>query len=109
MLITFVLCVLLFMERFTGEIPHAIFGMILTVLLGIHTWRQMPKMKYKNRHIRLVDRILLISLAILLITGILVHPLHDILLIRLLHKLSAVIFVPGLMIHIVQHAKKARY
>ena len=52
MLITIVLCVLLFIERFTGEIPHAIFGFILTILPGIHTWQQMTKMKYKNKYTR---------------------------------------------------------
>ena len=107
MLITIVLCVLLFIERFTGEIPHAIFGFILTILLGIHTWQQLTKMKYKNKYTRLVDWVLLISLAILLVTGILAHPMHSILVIKILHKFSAVIFVLGLIVHILQHVKKA--
>lgn len=106
MLITLALCILLFAEHWTGQILHAAFGLILAVLVGIHTWRQIKKMKYQNTAIRLVDWILLIALTSLLITGILAHPMHNILIIKILHKFSAAIFVLGLIVHMVQHAQK---
>lgn len=95
-----------FAEHWTGQILHAAFGLILAVLVGIHTWRQIKKMKYQNTAIRLVDWILLIALTSLLITGILAHPMHSILIIKILHKFSAAIFVLGLIVHMVQHAQK---
>ena len=47
--------------------------------------------------------LLLGTLAVLMITGILLHPLHGVLIVLILHKLSAVLFVFGLIAHVVQH------
>lgn len=63
----------------------------------------MKTMKYRVRSLQLVDALLLGTLAVLMITGILLHPLHGVLIVLILHKLSAVLFVLGLITHVVQH------
>lgn len=109
--ITLALCVLLFMERLTGEIFHAVLGVILIVLAAIHLHKQSVKWKHRTISIQAVDWLLMAALAILFVTGILLHPLHGVLLIKILHKLSAVLFVLGVVVHTVQHrsVKKKAY
>lgn len=104
-IITLVLCILLFLQRLTGGVWHAVFGILLIVIAAVHLYRQNPKLKYRARSIQIIDRILIALLAILLITGILLHPLHQVLVLKILHKLSAVLFVFGVIVHIIQHKR----
>ncbi|MGN0154695.1 MAG: hypothetical protein ACI4A3_09600 [Lachnospiraceae bacterium] len=101
--ITLVLCILLFGKRLTGDIWHAVLGMVFMILIAVHVGRHIVKMKYNKRFIRLVDWILMASTVILLLTGILLHPMQGVLLIKILHKISAVLFVLGIILHMVQH------
>lgn len=103
--ITLVLCVLLFLQRLTGEVWHAIFGILLIVVSAVHLFRQNAKLKHRTRAIQIIDRMLMALLAILLLTGILLHPLHGALALKIIHKLSAVLFVLGIIAHMVQHKK----
>ena len=103
--VTLLLCVLLFLEHFTGEIWHVVFGVLLVVLMVDHLWSQMPKVRYQKKTVRVVDEILLGALGVLLVTGMLLHPLQGMLCIKLLHKLAAIVFVLGTIGHIVQHRK----
>lgn len=105
-LISLVLCVLLFLQRLTGEIWHAAAGMLLAVMVLVHIWRQMGKVKYMKPSVRVVDYILMAALAVLILTGILLHPLHGALAVKLLHKLSAVFFVLGMIGHLIQNGKE---
>lgn len=105
MLSILALCVLLFAEHFTGQIFHAVLGLILTVIVGIHTRRHIVQMKYRTKAIHLIDQGLILVLVILLLTGILAHPMHDLLAIKILHKLCAVILVLGIITHILQHLR----
>ena len=59
----------------------------------------------RQRFIRLVNGLLMGTLAVLIVSGILLHPLHDVLAVKILHELSAVLFILGVILHIVQHAK----
>lgn len=102
-LVTVVLCVLLFVQRLTGEIWHAVFGVVLTVMIAAHVYLQRGKMKYKKLSVRLLDYVLFAALFILLLTGILAHPLQGVLAVKILHKLAALIFVLGLIGHALQH------
>ena len=102
-LVIVVLCVLLFAKRFTGEIWHAVFGVVLTAMAVAHVYLQIGKMKYKKSSVRLLDYMLLAALSVLLLTGILAHPLHGVPAVKILHKLAALIFVPGLFGHALQH------
>lgn len=108
MIMTLVLCVLLFAQRLTGGILHAVFGVLLAVIMGIHMWRQSGKMKYRKTAVCAVDWILAAAIAVVILTGILLHPLQNILAIKIIHKLSAVVFVLGGSVHMVQHIKPKR-
>lgn len=101
--LTLVICVLLFAERLTGEICHAILGVLLIVVVGGHICTQMVKMRYQKTSVRVVDQVLIAALLILFATGILMHPLQGILILKILHKLSAVVFVLAIIGHVIQH------
>lgn len=100
------LCVLLFLERLTGGIWHAVLGILLLIVATVHLCRQNAKLKHRTRSIQVIDWALIALLAILFLTGLLLHPLHDILALKIIHKLSAVLFVLGVIAHIVQHKKQ---
>lgn len=108
MAVTLILCVLLFCQRLTGEILHAVFGVALAIIIGVHTWKQKEKMKYKKNAVYTVDCVLLIALAVLIVSGVLAHPLHEVLAVKIIHKLAAVVFVLGIIGHGVQHAKSRK-
>lgn len=100
-----VLCLLLFLQRLTGEIWHGILGLLFTVIILVHLCMQSRKLKYKTFSIRCVDYMLMVSFAVVVLTGVLLHPLHGVLIINMLHKLSAVFCVLGVIVHVVQHRK----
>lgn len=101
--ITLVLCIVLFGKRMTGDIWHAVLGMVLMILIAVHVGRHIVKLKYKKRIIRLVDWILMASTVVLLLTGVLLHTMQGVLLIIILHKVSAALFLLGIILHMVQH------
>lgn len=103
MAVAVVLCVLLFAVRLTGPIWHAVIGVLLTVTVVGHLCKQMAKMKYRNPAIRVVDQILLAATIVMFVTGLLSHPMQGMLVIKLLHKLSAIVFILGTIAHVVQH------
>ena len=37
------------------------------------------------------------------VTGMLLHPMQGVFIIKLLHKLSAIVFILGTVAHVVQH------
>lgn len=100
-----VLCVLLFLQRLTGGIWHAVLGILLTVIVVVHLCRQNRRMKHGPPSVRVVDWALIALLAVLFVSGMLLHPLRDALALKIIHKLSAVLFVAGILVHIVQHRK----
>lgn len=105
MLITLLLCILLFAERLTGDRLHAVLGLLLVIFMAVHMCRQMKKMKYKKAQIKVVDWALMVSLTVLLVTGILLHPMHGAPALKIIHKLAAVLLVLGIIDHILQHRK----
>lgn len=105
-LMTLVLCLLLLLERLTGEICHVILGVILMTMILVHVRREIGKLKGKKLPIRLVDWGLFGVLATVFLTGMMLHPLQGVLLIKVLHKLSSVLLVLGMIVHVVQHKKR---
>lgn len=101
--VTIVLCALLFAVRLTGLLWHVVFGVLLTVTVVGHLCKQMAKMKYRKKEIRWIDEMLLAAMAVMFITGIMLHPMQGVFAIRLLHKLSAIVFVLGTIAHVLQH------
>lgn len=69
----------------------------------MHVWRHIGKLKYKKRSVQIADWVMLIALAIVFFSGILLHPLQGTVMILMLHKVSAVILVLGMIAHVVQH------
>lgn len=100
---TLFLCVVLFLEHFTGPIWHVVFGVILIIMTVGHLCKQMVKLRYQKPSVRLVDQVLFVSLAVLFVTGMLLHPLQGIFLIKIIHKLTAIVFVFGIIGHVAQH------
>ena len=105
-IITLVLCLLLFLERLTGGICHAILGILFIILLVVHICRQIGKLKYKKMSIRLVDWILLIAMIAVFLSGMLLHPLQEMIAIKILHKISSVVLMIGIILHVLLHGKK---
>lgn len=54
----------------------------------------------------LVGKILVILLIVVFVSGILLGPLQDVLAVKLIHKLSAVLLVVGILVHVLQQRKK---
>lgn len=104
-IITLVLCVLLFLQRLTGGIWHAVLGILLIIVAAVHLCKQNAKLKHRARSIQVIDWALIALLAVLLVTGILLHPLNGVLALKIIHKLSAVLFVLGVIAHMVQHRR----
>lgn len=52
-----------------------------------------------------VDRILLAALIVVFLSGILLHPLQQVFVIKMVHKVSSVILVIGVIVHILQHRR----
>lgn len=103
MLIFMMLCIPVLCQRLTGEIWHAVLGMFLMIFVVIHICMQSGKIKYKKPAVRRVDRMLIAAMAVLALTGVLLHPLQGAFVIKILHKLSAVLFVIGTIVHVIQH------
>lgn len=103
MAVALILCVLLFLEHLTGPIWHVVFGILLIIMTVGHLCRQMVKLRYQKPSVRLVDQVLLVSLTVLFVTGMLLHPLQGVLVVKILHKLAAIVFVLGIIGHVVQH------
>lgn len=104
--ITTLLCLALFLQRMTGEIWHVILGVLFIIVIIVHICRQIGRLKHMNSSIRLVDWMLLADLAVVFLSGILLHPLQGVFAIKILHKLSSVLLVIGMIVHVVQHKKK---
>lgn len=102
------LCVLLFLQPLTGDVLHAIFGLLLLVLAIVHVHRNMEKLKYRKRSNQVVDWIIMIALFVLVLSGILLHPLQGMLALKMIHKLGAVIFVIGMLVHALQNRKERK-
>lgn len=77
----------------------------MAIIIVVHLRKQSRKMKYKTFSIRCVDYVLMVSFAVAFLTGVLLHPLHGVLLIKILHKLSAFFLVLGMIWHLIQHGK----
>jgi hypothetical protein len=103
--LTLFLCVLLFLERLTGDVAHALLGLVLIVLLAVHLCRRAAAWRSQKPAIRIVDSLLLALLVGLLLTGLLLHPFHGAMVVKCLHKLFSLLFVVGIVVHVVQHKR----
>ncbi|MDD6057778.1 MAG: hypothetical protein PUB98_05920 [Clostridiales bacterium] len=105
--ITLAFCLLLFGKRLTGEIFHAILGILFTGMMVLHAQKRAGKRKQK-RSVQVVDGVSLLALAVVFFSGMLLHPLQGTIGLLILHKLSAVVFVLAMLAHVLQHRQKNR-
>lgn len=101
--VSLLLCALLFAIRVTGAKWHVIFGVVLTCMMAKHTCTRMARMKKQKKAIWIVDQVLLGALVVMFISGMLIHPLHGMFAVKMLHKLSSVMFVLAMLGHVAQH------
>lgn len=104
--VTIVLLLLLFCVKVTGEVIHVLVGLAFTGIMIDHMIKQGKKLRYVPRKYRIVDMVLIISLVLICLSGIILHPLKDVLLIKIIHKLSSATLCIALICHVVQHKKK---
>lgn len=102
------LCLILFGKRLTGEIPHILLGFLLSAVIVVHICRNAKKTKYMRLSVRLIDRLLIFCLAAVVLSGILLHPMRGVPAVLLVHKLSSVLFLLGMIVHVIQHKKNRR-
>lgn len=105
---TLVTCLFLFCVKWTGGIPHLIVGLLLLIAVAKHTLKRLARMKHRDKKSQAVDWILMVDSLVILITGFLMHPLSSMIVIKILHGLSSIIFVILVIVHVVQHFPKKR-
>ncbi|MGN0408243.1 MAG: hypothetical protein ACI4EJ_08280 [Bacteroides sp.] len=63
------------------------------------------KINNRSRYVKLVNMMLIAALALVFLSGILLHPLQGAAAIKILHKISSLAFVLAVVVHILQHRK----
>ncbi|MGN0141972.1 MAG: hypothetical protein ACI4AD_07060 [Roseburia sp.] len=106
LMVTLVLCVILFCVKLTGGVWHAVAGVLLIVVTVAHLCVHGKKLRGRKGLVYTADIVLLVSFVLLAVTGFLMHPLGGILAVAIVHKLSAVVFCIGLIGHVMQHRRK---
>lgn len=99
-------CVLLFLQRFTGMAVHAILGLALLVGSIWHTARRRRAWKSYNGYAKTVGILLWCSLAGVMFTGFLLKPMKGVFGVILAHKISAIMFVVFMVLHMKVHNRK---
>ncbi|MGN0245174.1 MAG: hypothetical protein ACI4DK_04295 [Lachnospiraceae bacterium] len=97
------LCLLLFLKWLTGEVCHIILGILLLGMSAMHIGKHIGKLKHKKKSVQIVDVWILIALSVVIVSGVLLHPLQGMLIILMLHKISSVCFVVEMIVHVLQH------
>lgn len=93
-------CVILFLQPFTGMGVHAISALTLLIVSICHT-RNYRKTWKKACHSKKITEVALwTALAIAMLSGFLLKPFHGVMIVIIIHKLSAVAFVVCLIFHI---------
>lgn len=106
--VTFLLCILLLCEKVTGTVIHAVLGLALVTAIVIHTAVSLKNFQYAAKKNKAEDVILICTVIFMIVTGILLHPLGHIFILKLLHKLSGAAFVAECIIHLLLHRQKER-
>ena len=106
--ITLALCVVLFCVNLTGLAVHMVAGCMLLSVVVKHVCKNMLKLQYMPKRIKVVDWVLLISIIALFVTGVLAHIWHGVIVMKVLHPLCGIVFVIGILIHAMQHKAKGK-
>ena len=105
MMISAFLCAALFGVKVTGTAVHTLIGLLLGILSTVHLFAKWKKYRFMPVNIRRIDQILILSYLFILISGIISHLTAGMLLFKIIHKLSSLVFCIGLIGHVIQHKK----
>ena len=92
-LATFFVLILMFCVKATGVHVHMILGLAFIIALGIHTFKRWGR---------------LLKCPIRFKSGFLIPFFKGSMVMLIIHKLSAVVLVAGIVVHIVQHYPKKK-
>ena len=104
--VSMVICIFLFCIKWTTVILHAIVGIIFIGAMLVHMGKRLKRVKYANKSKRVVDYILALDCVVLLLTGLMAHPMQGVIWIKIFHAVTSVLFVVFCIVHVVQHTKK---
>ena len=62
----------------------------------------------KKRKRQIVNMVMTISLIVVMASGILLHPLRGVVLIKILHTLSSLTLTASIVVHVLQHRVKKK-
>lgn len=62
--------------------------------------------KGRRFFIKMTHIIIVIALICAFLTGVLMHPLEEMMLIKILHKLASALLMLGVVVHVIQHNNK---
>lgn len=108
LIITLILCAVLFFVNMTGLAVHMVAGCMLLIIVVKHSCRNMLKMQYMPRKIRIVDGLLLTSILLLVVSGVFVHIGKGVIVMRTVHILAGCAFAAGVIAHTIQHKPKGK-
>lgn len=94
-----IFCLLLFFKRLTGEGLHVALGILWVCVTGVHVWKAGSRFRYARGSVRVVDMLMMIAFFVVLVSGVLLHPLQGRPGILVIHKLAAVCCVSGMLVH----------
>jgi len=106
--VSMVICIFLFCVKWTMVIPHAIVGTIFIGAMLIHMGKRLKRVKCTNKSKRVIDYILALDCVLLLFSGLMAHPMHEVSWIKIIHAVTACVFVIFCIVHVVQHTKKMK-
>ena len=92
--------------KLTGGLVHVLLGAVFLIVMVVHMVGNKKRMKYVPKPIKIVDWVMLIAMITVVISGVVLHPMKEIMLVLILHKLSSVVLAITCVIHVVQHRKK---
>ena len=107
--ISIIICAVLFCVKLTGEAIHSILGLLFIIGLFVHfatKWNHMIKMPAK---IKVIDSMAMVSLVMILLTGVLIHPTYKALYVIAAHGIFSILFVVFCIIHVIQHFRRNSY
>lgn len=103
--ISILLCLLLFCVKITGEAVHVAAGCILVFISVRHFCKNLKRIKYVPPKLRIADWLLAGSLIGLAVSGMLMHLIAGVFAVKIVHKLFAVLFCIGMLVHALQHSR----
>jgi len=102
MILWFIVCLVLCLEKITGPVIHSIIGLIVCVGGIFHFNKLSTRLKVLNKSYSSVDWALLVIAILLMISGILVAHM-DVVVFKIMHSCLGLLFVILSIVHVNMH------